>query len=155
MLVLFIYLKVKIILLLYQSPKPKHLTMNGKAIDIFKINDGKWGIINLNNMIPTPIECLTEVLPLIKDKQYKDLLENQTTYLNDNKSKFLTKVQQFQLQYTKDYLSDRIKERCCNFKLLEEKCIEYSKNKEERYIENTDHNIEDDVDFCFMYISGG
>ena len=53
------------------SPKPKHLTMNKDAIDIFKIKDGELGIVNINNMIPTPISCLTEVLPLVKDMQYK------------------------------------------------------------------------------------
>ena len=107
------------------SPKPKHLMMNEKAIDIFKINKGKWGIVNINNMIPTPIECLTEVLPQITNKQYRDLLENQITYLNDHKNELLNKVRQFQLQYTKNYLSERVKERCCDFKLLEEKCKEY------------------------------
>lgn len=35
------------------SPKPKHLKMNSNAIDIFKINDGRQGIVNINNMIPT------------------------------------------------------------------------------------------------------
>ena len=49
------------------SPKPKHLTMNKDAIDIFKIKDGELGIVNINNMIPTPIACLTEVLPLIDE----------------------------------------------------------------------------------------
>ena len=56
------------------SPKPKHITMNEIALDISKINDGIWGIVNLNNMIPTPTFCLTEVLPQVKDEKYRNLI---------------------------------------------------------------------------------
>ena len=41
------------------SPKPKHININPKAIDIYKIKDGELGVVNINNMIPTPIEELT------------------------------------------------------------------------------------------------
>ena len=59
------------------SPKPKHLKMSQKAIDVFKIDDRKLEIININNIIPVPIECVREVLPLIQDnKKYKNLVEN-------------------------------------------------------------------------------
>ena len=77
------------------SPKPKHLTMNDRALDIFKIKDGELGIVNINNMIPTPISCLTEVLPLVKDKQYRKLIIEQTTYLNNHKRELLDKVNFF------------------------------------------------------------
>ena len=40
------------------SPKPKHLKMSEKAIDVFKIDKGNLGVVNLNNMIPTPTFCL-------------------------------------------------------------------------------------------------
>ena len=33
------------------SPKTKHLTMKN-SLDFFKINEGKYGAINLNNMFP-------------------------------------------------------------------------------------------------------
>ena len=46
------------------SPKPKHINISSKAIDIFKIKNGELGVVNINNMIPTPIENLTEVLPI-------------------------------------------------------------------------------------------
>ena len=77
------------------SPKPKHLTMNNRALDMFKIKDGELGIVNINNMIPTPISCLTEVLPLVKDKQYRKLIIEQTTYLNNHKRELLDKVCDF------------------------------------------------------------
>lgn len=108
------------------SPKPKHLSMNEKAIDIFKIDRGKLGIVNINNMIPTPIECISEVLPTLKENDtYKTLIKKQTTFLNDNKNSLFRKVIQFRKQADKGYLPERIKERCCNFALLEEKCKEY------------------------------
>ena len=111
------------------SPKPKHLKMSQKAIDVFKIDDGRLGIININNMIPVPIECVREVLPLIQDnKKYKNLVENQTTYINDNKQKLFKKINRFVLQYRKGFLPSNIKERCCNFDLLEKKCKLYRKD---------------------------
>ena len=111
------------------SPKPKHLTMNKNALNIFKINDGELGIVNINNMIPSPISCLTEVLPLVKDKQYKNLVINQTAYLNKYKRGLMRKVKKFILQYNKNLLPKRIMDRCCDFKLLEEKCKEYEKEE--------------------------
>ena len=41
-------------------PRPKHLKMSERAIDVFKIDKGKLGIVNINNMIPTSIECITD-----------------------------------------------------------------------------------------------
>lgn len=111
------------------SPKEKHLKINEKALDIFKIKRGKLGVVNINNMIPTPLKCLTEVLPTLDDGQYKTLIENQTIFLNNNRNKLLKKVKNFGLLASKNNLPDNIKNRCCNFKLLEEKCQEYEKNK--------------------------
>ena len=111
------------------SPKPKHLTMNNRALDMFKIKDGELGIVNINNMIPSPISCLTEVLPLVKDKQYRKLIIEQTTYLNNHKRELLDKVNFFMLKYDTNKLSKRTKDRCCNFRLLEEKCREYEKEE--------------------------
>ena len=111
------------------SPKEKHLKMSNKAIDIYKIDNGVLGIININNMLPTPKECLTEVLQTITDKTYKTLLEKQITYINDHKKELLKKVNQFQLRYRKGFLSKEIQARCCNFILLEEKCKNWNQNK--------------------------
>lgn len=107
------------------SPKPKHLKMSDKAIDIFKIRNGELGIININNMIPTPIECITEVLPTITDEEYKTLVKDQTTFINNHKKDLFTKIRYFTLQYDKGNLLEKVKERCCDFRLLEEKCHDY------------------------------
>lgn len=99
--------------------------MKAKAIDIFKIDNGKLGIVNINNMIPTPIECISEVLPKVKDEKYKTLIENQTTYINNHKKQLYTKVENFRKLYDKKHLPENVMKRCCDFKLLEEKCKEY------------------------------
>lgn len=111
------------------SPKPKHININPKAIDIFKIKDGELGVVNINNMIPTPIENLTEVLPTVTDKKYKKMLEQQLTYLNNHKAELYKKINHFQNMFRKGHLSENILKRCCNFILLEEKFKEYLSNK--------------------------
>ena len=102
------------------SPKKKHQLMSNKAIDVFKIDDGKLGIVNINNMIPTPVECISEVLPKVNDEKYKILIEEQTTYINNNKNKLFSKIKKFKMQYDKNFLPINVRERCCDFKLLEE-----------------------------------
>ena len=110
------------------SPKPKHININPKAIDIFKIKDGELGVVNINNMIPTPIENLTEVLPTITDEKYKKMLEQQLTYLNNHKAELYKKINHFQNMFRKGHLSENILKRSCDFILLEEKCKCYKNN---------------------------
>lgn len=108
------------------SPKPKHLLMKEKALDIFKIDHGKLGVVNINNMIPTPSFCLTEVLPTITNNNaYKLLIQDQTTYLNNKKNDLLKKVSQFRKLVDNGHLPQNVKNRCCNFALLEIKCKNY------------------------------
>lgn len=106
------------------SPKLKHQKLKANAIDIFKIKNGELGMLNINNMIPTPKECLAEVLPLIDDAKYKILLEKQITFLNDHKREVFFKIDNFMLLYREGKLKN-IENRCCDFKLLEDKCLEY------------------------------
>ena len=58
------------------SPKPKHLTMKN-SLDFVKINQGKFGVINLNNMFPVIEEVIIEKnINLEEDNKYKELLVN-------------------------------------------------------------------------------
>ena len=109
------------------SPKPKHQKMNKSAIDIWLIDNGKLGVINFNNMIPSPKEELTEVIPTVKDEKYKKLLENQISSINKNRELLLKKINRFHKKYNDRLLFPNVLSRCCNFKLLEEKCKEYKK----------------------------
>ena len=107
------------------SPKPKHLKIKDSALDVYKIKNGNLGIINLNNMIPTPDFCLHLVIPTVKDHKYKKLLCDQLDFLIKYRKKLYDKVEMFQDLYQRNYLPKNIRLRTCDFKLLEEKCLEY------------------------------
>ena len=83
------------------SPKPKYQKMKKTAIDIWLIDEGKLGVINFNNMIPCPIEELTELLPTVKEEKYKKLLENQISSINKDRELILKKITRFHQQYNK------------------------------------------------------
>lgn len=108
------------------SPKPKHKTMrNGK--DFIKLAGGTCGVINFNNMIPVIDSVLT--LKDIANEQnpsYKALLMKQTKEINAIESKIKDKAQNLHnLVMTEDSLLNpydlKVKKRCCNFALLEER----------------------------------
>ena len=112
------------------SPKKKHIRIKANQPDIFKIDGGELGIININNMIPTPEECLIEAIPIIRNKKYKNLLQKQLSFINKpiNYNELTKKVKYFQKRYRENNLPSNIIERTCNFILLEEKCKEWENN---------------------------
>ena len=64
------------------SPKPKHLTMKN-SLDFVKIDEGIFGVINLNNMFPVIEEVIIEKnINLEEDNKYKELLVNQLDWCN-------------------------------------------------------------------------
>lgn len=108
------------------SPKPKHLYMKN-AIDFMKLDDGKLGIVNFNNMIPvkeTNIEMLN--IDDYKVNKYSNLLRLQLFYLNRNYFKLYRHSTLLYEKYISKKLVKVIYDRCCDFKLLEEKCEEYN-----------------------------
>ena len=113
------------------SPKVKHLTMKN-TIDFMKINKGNYGAINFNNMIPlientyTVIELNRKITDLEKLK-YQKLLVEQYLWLNSRYIQICQRAEKLYKYYYKNRLPESVKERCCNFKLLEEKSIEYKK----------------------------
>lgn len=120
------------------SPKQKHTNMHEQR-DLIKIDDGKLGVINLNNMIPIPMSrCIRIDLENIEDIKYKILLKKQFLWCNKNSSKVILKAEKL---YNSVCYSDKenslLKKRCCDFKLLERKCIEFMKEntlREEEFI---------------------
>ena len=101
------------------------------TIDFFKIQNGALGAVNFNNMIPVKeenyqlIDLDKETLTKLEMK-YQKLLKEQLAWLNQNYIQVKNKSFKLYDLYNKGKLSDNIKSRCCNFKLLEEKCIEYN-----------------------------
>lgn len=113
------------------SPKPKHLKLKDK-IDFLKLDGGKLGAMNFNNMLPVSekniiyLNLYEENLSL-SEKKYNSLLKSQLYWLNRNKERIYGRSKKLYDKYITDELEYNIKIRCCNFILLEEKCYEYNK----------------------------
>ena len=114
------------------SPKLKHKLLKN-TIDLIKINDGLYGVVNLNNMIPVINNNYIE-FDLNKKTNDKNemnrinLLKNQLRWLTLNKKEVITKSKLLYNLYKNKKLPNNVKLRCCNFVLLEEKCKYYDKN---------------------------
>lgn len=112
------------------SPKPKHKTMK-TTLDFLKISNGDLGTINFNNMLPVTNKNIIKV-DLEKDclttneAKYIKMLKEQIFWLNRNANKLYAKSQKLYNNYINGTLNENIAKRCCNFKLLEEKCLEYN-----------------------------
>ena len=107
------------------SPKAKHKTMKNQT-DFLKINDGKWGAINFNNMLPIHLNNLTELDTRIQpsdskaDIDYKNLLINQLSWCNSNKTIILNQAKKLYDQITKNGARPKLIARCCDFVKIEE-----------------------------------
>lgn len=115
----------------FTSPKKKHLTMKN-TIDFLKIDDGRLGAINFNNMIPIPIdECIKIDVENEKNETYKTLLYKQINWCNkkENITIILNKAKKIYEKNLNKKLPQRIIDRCCDFKLLEQKSKKYKKIK--------------------------
>lgn len=118
------------------SPKPKHLKMKN-MIDFLKIDNGRLGIININNMIPVSLKYVTkvntnEMQKLTSDEgKYVKLLEEQLSWINhsDNKVKIIERSKKLRSAYLENKLPPNIRERCVNFQLLEEKLMQLINSK--------------------------
>ncbi len=121
------------------SPKPRHSKMK-ENLDFIKLYDGKEiiAVVNLNYMFPVHKSKLIEV-------EYKNI-ENFRTFENNSKKNnyiVLLKKEMKEIRSRKvndkavalykrkyDYPKDRVSLRCFDFKLLEQKCIEYTQQLE-------------------------
>ena len=114
------------------SPKPKHKTMK-TTLDFLKIDNGNLGAINFNNMLPVNDKNiikldLDKICFTKQEQKYTKMLKEQLFWLNRNNDKIFNRSKKLYDKYINGTLNQNISKRCCNFKLLEEKCIEYNKN---------------------------
>ena len=114
------------------SPKPKHITMKN-TMDFYKIDNGELGAVNFNNMIPVmknnyKVISLRKISYNKQEIKYNELLKDQLSWLNEHYDQVKNKSFKLYNLYNENKLPKSIKDRCCNFKLLENKCIEYNKN---------------------------
>lgn len=122
------------------SPKPKHKIMKDK-LDFMKIKDGELGAINLNNMIPVPIFLTKEIDLLNYDEKYQALLKDQINWINRN-DRNLSKNSLKLYTLITEKSNTVFHRRCNNFKLLEEKALEYVKDKQYNCFTGNRINIE-------------
>ena len=102
------------------------------TVDFFKIKDSELGAVNFNNMIPVnesnySLVDLNKETLTIAELKYQKLLREQLDWLKANYKQVKNKSFKLYQLYTNGKLPENIKSRCCNFKLLEEKCVEYNK----------------------------
>ena len=112
------------------SPKPKHKNMKNK-VDFYKIKSGDLWAVNFNNMIPVnknnyTLVDLNKETVTIEESKYQKLLREQLDWLNANYYQVKNKAFKLYKLYNNNKLPQNIRIRCCNFKFLEEKSMEYN-----------------------------
>lgn len=125
------------------SKKQKFLKMKN-TLDFIKINNGKEGAINLNNMIPVKSSFISEyIVENEKDLKYKELVENQLSWCNEeiNKRKIRTNAEKIYKLLQTEKLPKNIRDRCCNFEALEKQCFGYITKLKQEKIEMIKHII--------------
>ena len=111
------------------SPKPKHKKMKND-LDFSKMydaNDKFIGALNFNNMIPVSKEFIISIninpnrYDSPKDKIYKELLNNQLDWCNNNRETIERKANKLYRFITQTpEKSHNLTRRCCDFKKLEQ-----------------------------------
>lgn len=111
------------------SPKPKHLKMHN-SLDFFKLDEGKLGAVNFNNMIPVNKKMVTKI-NIKKDflnsenqsnRKYGLLLNKQLQEIQEKKvtDKLIRQAKTLYFKYQNNTLPKHIKSRCVDFKKIEE-----------------------------------
>lgn len=123
------------------SAKPKHQRMSN-SLDFHKLQDKDTGylyaVLNLNNMIPVPDSCITQ-LKYNQIEQFRSFNsekeKNDYIYLLQKEKDIIDSMQPtIQRKAEKLYAKclripdSSLASRCCNFKLLEEKSNTYPKS---------------------------
>ena len=89
------------------------------TIDFLKIDNGNLGAINFNNMIPIPMEqCIKIDVESQQDETYKTYKQIHWCNERENANVILNRA-------INKKLPQRIIDRCCDFKMLEEKSQQY------------------------------
>ena len=110
-----------------ESPKPNHINIKpGKHI--LKLDNGKYGMLGFNNMLPVHKDALIELnIDTEPDLKYRELLKRQAALCNRMKADILNHAQMtyFDVVNKKNkFLMDI----SCDFKALEAACKTYRKN---------------------------
>ncbi len=120
------------------SPKPKHYKM-GNTMDFLRIEDklksSLYAVLNLNNMIPVPTQCISrlrynEIQNYRSFKNEKErldyiyLLQNEKLII-DGMADTIKKKAERLYKSVIEKPDSRLSQRCCNFKILEAAAEKY------------------------------
>ncbi|MDE5697877.1 MAG: type III toxin-antitoxin system ToxN/AbiQ family toxin [Lachnospiraceae bacterium] len=125
------------------SPKLKHRKMKNSK-DFRKINQGIYGAINFNNMLPVVEDALILIdIPNLEDDKYKRLLQNQYDCIRRDREQIARTAKNlhtliFTIDEELNESDRRIKQRCCNLPLLESIMRQYKIKKNEQAKQNDD-----------------
>lgn len=108
-----------------EHPRPAHLKIKDN-IHILKIQDGRYGLIAFNNMIPVKPEQLISFNFSDESIKYQNILKNQFIFCDNNKRLIYDKAIRTFKKVVEDKQAFFIQV-CCDFRLLEEKCDGYNK----------------------------
>lgn len=106
-----------------EHPREEHRKMKNNQF-IYKIHDGKYGILGFNNMIPISDNELIRFDINLENRKYKQILISQYRFCNKHKKEILKKANSTYLNRINGKNKFLVKV-CCNYKLLEQKCLEY------------------------------
>lgn len=110
-----------------ESPKPNHANIkSGKHI--MKLDEGRYGLLGFNNMIPVHKDALIEFdINSEPDAKYRELLKRQASLCNRHKADILNHAQMtyFDVVNKKNKFLVGIS---CDFKKLEAACKSYKKD---------------------------
>lgn len=118
----------------FTSPKEKHKSMKNSK-DFRKINQGIYGAINFNNMIPVVEEALVLIdIDNLSDCKYRRLLQNQYKCIKKDREqieKTASKLREILFADDEKLNGNdrRVKQRCCNLPLLERVIHKYKEDK--------------------------
>lgn len=103
-----------------EHPRDAHKNLKSNGI-LLKIEEGKYGLIAFNNMIPIDRSHLIAFDIQKETLYYQNILSHQLNFCNDNKDVIRDRAQDTYMRRTQ-CPNNFIKKNCCNFTLLEEKC---------------------------------
>jgi protein AbiQ len=107
------------------SPKEKHALIADKALDVYKLDGGTLGIVNLNNMIPVLKSTIIDIdIAKEKDNSYRNLLNKQVLFLRADEELIKKKAKKL-YQIVNSGKQSKLNVRCCKYKLLEQMSLNF------------------------------
>lgn len=96
--------------------------------DFMRIDSGKLGAINFNNMIPLVDSAIIDIDINKCELKYKILLNKQLKFFKKKELEIIYKASKLYKAYKTKTLRSQVYIRCCNFLLLEKKSKHYDPN---------------------------